>query len=94
MRNVMGSADKAKIGATYINRQEYVPIHTTLAELDHPQPPTPVQVDNSTAEGFTNQTIKQKFPKAINMCFYWVQDSVHQKQFLIYWQPGSTNLGN
>ena len=63
MRNVMGSAAEAEIGATYINGQEYVPILTTLAKMGHPQPPTPMQVDNSTAEGFANRTIKQKRSK-------------------------------
>jgi hypothetical protein len=37
MRNVMGSAAKAEIGATYINGTEAVPIRTTL-EVGHPQP--------------------------------------------------------
>jgi hypothetical protein len=59
MHNVMGSAAKAEMGATYINGQEAIPIRTTLEELGHPQPPNPIQVDNSTAEGFANDTIKQ-----------------------------------
>ena len=71
-----------------------MPIRTTPAKLGHPQLPTPMEVDKSTAEGFANRTIKQKNPKAIDMRFYWVQDRVHQSQFLIYWQTGSTNLGN
>ena len=57
MRNVMGSATKSEIGATYLNGQESVPIHTTLTKMGHPQSPNPIQVDNSTAEGFSNQTI-------------------------------------
>ena len=28
------------------------------------------------------------------MRFYWIQDRTRQGQFLIYWKPGSTNLGN
>jgi hypothetical protein len=94
MRNVMGSAAEAEIGATYINGTEAVPIRTTLAELGHPQPPTPMQVDNSTAEGFANDTIKQKRSKAIDMRFYWIKDRTRQGQFLVYWRPGSTNLGD
>ena len=60
MSNVMGSAAKANIGATYINGQEAVPIRTLLRELGNPQLVTPVQVNNSTAVGFSNDTIKQK----------------------------------
>ena len=28
------------------------------------------------------------------MRFYWIRDRTSQVQFLIYWQPGITNLGN
>ena len=60
MSNVRGSAAEADIGAAYINSQEAVSISTLLRELGHPQPATPIQVDNSTAYGFANDTIKQK----------------------------------
>ena len=93
MSNVMGSAAKAKICATYINGQEAVPICTLLHKLGHPQPATPIQVDNFTADGFAKDTIKQKRSKAINVCFYWIQDHTNQGQFLIYCQTGITNLG-
>ena len=84
LRNVMGSTAEAKIGAAYVNGQEAIPIRTTLEELGHPQPPTPMQVDNSTAEGFANDTIKQKRSKAIDMRFYWIKDRTRQGQFLVY----------
>ena len=54
----MGSAAEAEIGATYINGQEAAPIRTLLLELGHPQPANPIQVDNSTADSFANDTIK------------------------------------
>ena len=37
-----------------------------------------MQVDNITAVGFSNDTIKQKHPKSINMRFYWIRD--HNRQ--------------
>ena len=92
MPNVMGLAAEAKIGATYIKGQEAVPIRTLLRKLGHPHPATPIQVDNSTADGFTNETIKQKLSKAINIRFYWIHDRTSQGQFLIYWQTSITNL--
>ena len=94
MSNVMSSAFEAEIGAAYINGQESIPIHTLLLEIGHPQPATPIQVDNSTADGFANNTIKQKQLKAIKMRFYWIHNGINQGQFLIYWQPGITNLGD
>jgi hypothetical protein len=94
IRNVMGSAAEAEIASSYLNGQEAIPIRTTLEEMGHPQPPTPMQVDNSTAEGFANDTIKQKRSKAIDMRFYWIQDRTRQGQFLIYWRPGADNLAD
>jgi hypothetical protein len=94
MRNILASAAKAKIGALFLKGQEALPIRVTLAELGHPQPPTPMQTDNSTAAGFAKDTIKQKRSKAIDMRFYWIKDRVQQKQFLVYWRPGPENLGD
>ena len=94
MKNVVGSAAEAEIGAAYINCQEAVPMRTTLEELGHPQPSTPVQLDNSTASGFANDTIKQKRSKAIDMRYYWLQDRVLLGEFLVYWRPGSENIAD
>ena len=62
--------------------------------MNWPQPPTPIQVDNSTAVGIANETIKQKISKAMDMRFYWVIDRIKQGQFKVYWRPGSTNLAD
>ena len=94
MSNVMGSAAESEIGAAYINGQESVLILTLLIELGHPHPATPIQVNNSTSDGFANDTIKQKILKVINMRFYWIRYCTRQGQFLIYWQPSITNLGD
>ena len=40
MKNVMGSAAEAEIGAGYSNARELLPIQTTAIEMGHPQPPT------------------------------------------------------
>ena len=93
VKTVMSSAAEAEIGATFLNAKDALPIRTTLKELGHPQPPTPMQVDNTTAVGFANNTIKQKRSKTIYMRFYWIRDRTRQGQFKIYWAPGSTNLG-
>ena len=55
---VMLSAAEAEIGASFIAAQESLPIITCLEELGHKQPPVPMQVDNTTAVGFANKTIK------------------------------------
>ena len=94
MRNVMSSAAEAECGALFDNTKEGVPLRNTLAEMHHPQPPTPAQVDNSTTHGFANKQIKQQKSKSMDMRFYWIQDRVHQKQFKVYWRPGPTNLAD
>jgi hypothetical protein len=59
-----------------------------LEELGHPQPPTPLEIDNTTATGYITGTIKQKRTKAMDMRFYWKKDRVKQGKFNVYWGPG------
>jgi hypothetical protein len=60
LKHVMSSAAEAEIGAVFINAKEGAVLRTTLEELGHPQPPTPMETDNTTATGYSNGTIKQK----------------------------------
>jgi hypothetical protein len=62
--------------------------------MGHPQPRTPIQTDNSTAEGVVNRKIQPKRMKAMDMRFHWLQDREAQGQFRIYWHPGKTNLAD
>ena len=94
IKNVMASAAEAELGALYMCGQEAVPLRTTLIELGHPQPPTPIRTDNSTACAIANATCKQRRSKSIDMRFYWLRDRVEQGQFNIYWAPGTTNLAD
>ena len=94
LRNVMASAAESEIGAAFTNAQAALPLRQALLDLGHPQPPTPIRTDNSTANGFLNETIKAKRTKAIDMRFYWLIDRMHQNQFTVYWKPGFTNLGD
>ena len=91
LKHVMGSAAEAEVGGCYVNAREALPIRELLKELGHPQPPTPIQTDNSTASGILNDTVKQKRSKAMDMRYYWLKDRVEQQQFNIYWAPGITN---
>ena len=67
---------------------------TSLKEMGHDQAPIPIQVDNTTADGFANGTMKQKHSKAMDMRWYWLIDRVSQKQILIYYRPGIDNLAD
>jgi hypothetical protein len=57
IKSVMSSAAKAKLSALYINTCKAVPCRTFLKELGHKQPPTPIQMDNSTALGIVTNNI-------------------------------------
>ena len=68
-KTVMYSAAESEFSATFPNAMDTVPIRTTLEELGHPQPPTNMQVDNTTSVGFANDTIKHKRFKTFDMRF-------------------------
>ena len=91
MKEVLSSAAEAEIGALFYNGKEVCPLRTTLIAMGHPQPPTVIITDNSTAVGLANDTIKQRRSKAIDMRFYWIRDREQQDQFRIHWKPGSEN---
>ena len=67
LRNIMASTEEAELGALFLNCQEAVPIRITLEEMGHSQPPTPVQVDNSTALGIATGTIKERMSIALDL---------------------------
>ena len=62
--------------------------------MGHPQPPTPIQVENTTALGVAKNTIQPKRTKAMDMRFHWLRCRDNQKQFRTYLRAGSTNRGD
>jgi hypothetical protein len=91
MQEVLSSAAEAEFGTLFHNGKTATQHRTVLEELGHPQPPTPIVTDNSTASGIANDTVKQKRSKAMDMRFYWIRDRVRQGQFIVYWKAGKTN---
>jgi hypothetical protein len=94
LKHVMSSAAEAEIGAVFIDAKEGAVLCTTLEELGHPQPPTPMETDNTTATGYSNGTIKQKRTNAMDMRFSLIKDRVKPGQFNVYWGPGYQNLAD
>ncbi len=87
---VMSSAAEAEIVGSHINARKGVEICNILKEMGHMQPPTPVQTDNSKADGIVNLRVQPKRTKAMDMRFHWLHDrGVNQKQFKFYWRPGT-----
>ena len=94
IKAVMSSAAEAELGAMYINAREAVYFRQALDIMGHPQPPTPMQIDNSTADGVVNNKVQPKRTKAMDMRFHWLRCREAQKQFRFFWRPGTDNRGD
>ena len=70
IKHVMSSATEAELAALYIMAREAVYIRIILEEMGHKQPPTPLQTDNSMADGVVNGKIAQNVQKP------WTCDSI------------------
>lgn len=82
--NLLASVAEAKNGAVFINTQTEVPLRLSLEELGHPQPSSPIQVDNKCASGILNNTVKQSRSKSIDMRFYWVKGRIKIDELIIF----------
>lgn len=64
----MSSAAEAKLGALYASTKKVDEELIILEEMGHPQPATPVKIDNTTY-AIMNSHIQTKHTKSISMCF-------------------------
>ncbi len=91
---VVASTAKAKLGARFLNCKQVTIFRLTLKEMGHPQPPIPVNCDNSTDFGIPNNTVKRQCARSMEMCFFWVADAVELGKFDIKYFPGKENLAD
>ena len=94
LKLVAASAAEAELGALFFNVQEARIIRLTLLELGHPQPPTPIHVDNITTVGIVNNNIKRQCSKAMEMIYFCLLDQKNNKYFKVYYKPGAENKGD
>ena len=94
IKPVMSSVAKVELGALYIKFREFIPARHAPIVIGHPQPPTPMQNNNTTAMGVINNIIAPRRTKAMDMRFHWLHCRACQLQFWHYWRPGSTNKGD
>ncbi len=90
----MSSAAKAELGALFLNAKEAVYLRQILTKMGHPQPRTPLQTNNMTAERVINNKIQPKQTKAMDMRFHWLRNQEVQRKLKIYWRPGKSNLAD
>ena len=60
LKHVVSSAAEAEVGGLFQNAQTGIIIRRILEHLGHPQPPTPLKTDNTTAASFVTGNINQK----------------------------------
>jgi hypothetical protein len=84
IKAVMSSAAETELGALYINARELIPLRHLLIKMGHPQPPMPIQTDNSTALDVVNNSIQPKRTKAMDMRFHWLRCCKNQLHFCLY----------
>jgi hypothetical protein len=67
LKLVAASTAEAKLGALFLSMQEAKVLQLILAELNHPQPQTPIQIDNTSAVGIVNNMIKCQSSQTMEM---------------------------
>ena len=60
LKHVVASATEADVAGLFQNVQTDVPLRITLHKLGFPQPPNPIKIDNSAAEGIVTAMVRQK----------------------------------
>ena len=61
LKLITSSSMETEVATTFYNCKEDLLFRVTLEEMDHLQPPTPVEVGNEAAIGFLLNTMKIKY---------------------------------
>ena len=80
------SASETEMTSLFYNCKAAIPLRISLEEMGHPQPKTPVVIDNSTAEGLVNKTMTTNRAKTYDLRTNWVKYREAQHQFDIRWK--------
>ena len=94
IKSVVSSASEAEYGAAFINATQACSTIQILNFLGHQQFQVVVTMDNKTAVGVANSTVKSKKSKSMEMRFHWIKDREAQKQFKFIWDKGVNNLAD
>ena len=79
--HMASSAVEAEAVGVFHNTQITIPIRIIFEAMDHPQPPTPIQIYNSTANDFIHDNIHQKRSKLQDRNYYWLRCQKMQQLF-------------
>ena len=91
---VCSAASDAEYCTIFLTAVSSINTRNTLENLGHPQPPTPIYCDNTTAVGIANDLLKQRRSKSIDMRYHWIRDRIKLGQFNVQWRKGTYNLAD
>ena len=74
IKNLMTSAADAEIRALFINLRQAIPAQTTVEEMGHTLPPTPIQTDNTTSLFFVMKNLQPKATNSTDMQHWFMCD--------------------
>ena len=94
IKYVMSSAGETEAASSYLNCKAALPLRIALEEMGHPQPKTPVIVDNTSTLGLMTNKMTPKKSKQCDMRVNWLKCREAQKQFNLIWKPGTENKGD
>ena len=94
LKHVAASAAEAELGGLFTNARIGLIMRLTLHKMGHPQPPTTIYTDNTTASGVANNTVKRQRLRAMDMRYFWINDQVEQGNFEVVWLPGTDCLAD
>ena len=69
----MSSSGETEAASAYLNCKAALPLRIALEKMGHPQPPTPVIIDNTTAIGLSTATMTPKRSKGYDMRCNWLK---------------------
>ena len=87
-------SSRGQIRSPFHYRTKMVVLRNTLIEVGWPQPPSPIQTNNTTAACVVNGTIVSKKLKSVDLRLRWLRCCEVQKQFRFYWDKGPNNWGD
>ena len=88
------SVAEAELRGKFYNAKKGKVLRLTLEEMGWKQGPTTIFVDNNTASGICNSTIKRQRSRSMNGQYFWLIDQVNLNTYRIVWSPGLENLEN
>ena len=88
------SVAERELGGTFYNPKKGKILRLTLEEMGWKQGPTTIFVDNNTASGICNSTIKRQRSRAMNGQYFWLIDQVNLNKYRIKWAPGLEKMAD